>query len=288
MTFFSTLRRPTGRCEPTLATHCNLMAQRVPVAPLWWATLALAAGLVPAAHAGDSSALRIEGSGPVTVVFEAGLGDTAEVWRKVQGPIARSCARTVAYTRDGYGFGSRTPRGPRDAEHVVAELRERLAAAHLSPPYVLVGHSLGGLYLQYYARRHPEEVRGLLLVDSTHWDQLARIQADAPGMYRVIRTASFLMGGVMRQEFADSPAAGRQVSALPAPSGLPVIVLSSTKAAPGESAAFRELAAKLQDEMAAAYPAQRHEFVAGSGHYIQRDRPEAVIRAARELAGCSV
>jgi fructose 1,6-bisphosphatase len=67
---------------------------------------------------------------------------------------------------------------------------------------------------------------------------------------------------------------------------VPTIVLSSTRAATGETAAFRELAARLQDEIAAAHATQRHTFVAESGHYIQRDQPQAVIRAARELAGC--
>ena len=64
------------------------------------------------------------------------------------------------------------------------------------------------------------------------------------------------------------------------------IVLSSTEAAPGETAAFRALARRLQREIAAANATLRHEFVAGSRHYIQREKPERVISAIRELAGC--
>jgi pimeloyl-ACP methyl ester carboxylesterase len=258
-----------------------------PVAALGMSlVMALASGTRPASGASpEREQLHAAGAGPVTVVFEAGLGDTARVWGSVPASVAGNCARTVSYTRSGYGFGS-SARGPRDAEHVVAELRDRLADSGLTPPYVLVGHSLGGLYMQYFARRYPEEVRGLVLVDSTHWDQLERMKDETPGMYRVLKTASLLMIGVMRREFADSPLSGSEVQALPAAGTVPTIVLSSTRAAVGETPAFRTLAAQLQREIAAAYVTRRHEFVADSGHYIQRDQPQAVVRAARELAGC--
>ncbi len=229
--------------------------------------------------------VRIEGSGNTTVVFEAGLGDTLDVWRRVQSRVAAGCARTFAYNRAGYP-GSPAASGPRDAASIVRELRAELQAQGLAPPYVLVGHSLGGLYLQYYARNFPEEVAGLLLVDATHWDQLQRMRSAAPAMYGSVRALSLLMLGPMRREFADSVAAGAQVNASPAPRGTPTIVLSSSRAAPGETPAFRVLMRHLQDELAVEYAAQRHSFPSASGHYIQRDRPADVIAAARELAGC--
>jgi pimeloyl-ACP methyl ester carboxylesterase len=232
--------------------------------------------LFPEAEAFGADALQVEGDGAAVVVFEAGLGDTGSVWSAVQPRVAEHCARSVSYARSGYGFFSHA-QGPRDAEHVVAELRERLSAVGLAPPYVLVGHSLGGLYMQYFARRHPAEVKGLLLVDSTHWEQLQRLHQALPGTYRALKTASYLMHGIARREFADSAAAGAQVAALPPAAGIPTIVLSSTEAALGET---------LQREIAAVHATRRHEFVAGSGHYIQRDQPQAVIAAARELAGC--
>ncbi len=230
--------------------------------------------------------LRVAGNGPVTVVFEAGLGDTLDVWRNVQDQVASGCARTVTYSRAGYP-GSGKAVGHRDAVTIVSELRVELTARGVAPPYVLVAHSLGGLYAQFYARSFPDEVAGLVLVDSTHWDQLARIQAEAPAMYGTLKVASLLMFGTMRKEFVDSVAAGAQVKEAPESSRIPAIVLSSTRAAPGETPAFRGLMHTLQDEIAAEYGALRHDFVPGSGHYIQRDRPGAVIGAIRELAGCS-
>jgi len=229
--------------------------------------------------------LHIAGEGPATVVFEAGLGDTLDVWRKVQGQVASSCARTVSYNRAGYP-GSPKVTGPRDAATIVSELRAELQGRGIAPPYILVAHSLGGLYAQYYARNFPGEVAGLVLVDTTHPDQLARIRKEVPAMYGTLKVASLLMFGMMRKEFQDSAAAGAQVTESPAPPRIPAIVLSSTRAAPGETPAFRGLMRNLQDEIALEYGSARHEFVTGSGHYIQRDRPEVVVAAVRELAGC--
>lgn len=229
--------------------------------------------------------VRIEGQGRATVVFEAGLGDTLDVWSKVQSRVSSGCARTVSYNRAGYP-GSKAVDPDRTAAQIVEELRAELVARGIAPPYVLVGHSLGGLYVQYFARNHPDEVAGLVLVDSTHWDQLERTRREAPATYGTLRLASLLMFGTMRKEFADSGRAGEQVRGSPAPGYPPTVVLSSTRAAPGELPQLRALMRRLQTGIAEEYGAGRHTFVSGSGHYIQRDRPEAVIEAIREVAGC--
>lgn len=234
------------------------------------------------------SSMHTEGHGPVTIVFEAGLGDTGKVWRSVQSSVADHCASTVSYTRRGYGIGSNAIDGPRDAERIVAELRWRLAASGKSPPYVLVGHSLGGLYMQYFARRYPEDVRGLVLVDSMHSEQLARVKAEAPGVYRMMNVVTVVMGGAMRREFTGLPATSAEIEALPEAFNIPTIVLSSTRPAAGDKPGFRALLTQLQNELSDTYAARRHDFVPDSGHYIQRDQPQVVINAARELAGCYI
>jgi pimeloyl-ACP methyl ester carboxylesterase len=91
----------------------------------------------------------------------------------------------------------------------------------------------------------------------------------------------------MRRELSDSSAAGQEVNASPHAIFVPTIVLSSTRGTAGETPAGRALAARLQDEIAAEFPGSRHIRVDDSGHYIQRDHPEVVIEAARELAGCN-
>jgi pimeloyl-ACP methyl ester carboxylesterase len=232
------------------------------------------------------SSMHTEGTGPVTVVFESGLGDTSRVWQPVQSSVANNCARTVSYTRRGYGPGSDPVDGRRDAEHIVAELRMRLAESGLPPPYVLVGHSLGGLYMQYFARRYPMEVQGLVLVDSMHRDQLNRVKEETPGVYRLMNVVTLVMGGAMRREFTGIPSTSAEIKALPDADDVPVIVLSSTRPAPGDKPAFRTLLAQLQNELADTNAVRRHDFVPDSGHYIQRDQPQVVVNAVREMAGC--
>jgi pimeloyl-ACP methyl ester carboxylesterase len=168
----------------------------------------------------------------------------------------------------------------------VAELRAELRRQNVKPPYVLVGHSLGGLYMQYFARNYREEVAGLVLVDSTHWEQHLAMgnQADTP--YNSRTAVTLFMPWIMRREINDSVAAGEQVHESPIVAGVPTIVLSSTRGPTGETPAARALAARLQDEIAADFPSADHVRVNDSGHYIQREHPEVVVEAARKLAGC--
>jgi pimeloyl-ACP methyl ester carboxylesterase len=230
--------------------------------------------------------MRIEGRGAPTVIFEAGLGDTLETWRNVQSDIAKACTRTIAYDRAGYR-ASHAATGARDAEHIVAELRAELHGRGIRPPYVLVGHSLGGLYMQYFARQHPQEVAGLVLVDSTHWNQQLLLNAQPAAAYTGRQRVLLFMSWIARRELADSTQAGQQVHESPAPGDLPAVVLSSTQPARGETPASRTAAARLQEDIAADFPAARHVRVEASGHYIQNDRPDVVIDAVRELAGCA-
>ena len=112
-------------------------------------------------------------SGPI-VVFEAGLGNDSSTWRLVAGPVAMF-ARVVLYDRAGLGqsLPMLTKRSAVSAEGVATTLHRLLIVAQLPPPYILVGHSLGGLYVQMYARKHPNEVSGVVLLDLS--------SADAPG-----------------------------------------------------------------------------------------------------------
>ena len=103
------------------------------------------------------------GSGSPTVVFESGIGSGGVDWTLVQREVA-VFARTCAYDRAGYGWSDREP-SPRSLPALVDDLA--LVLADLSPPFVLVGHSYGGLICRAYAQRDPAQVAGVVLVDST-------------------------------------------------------------------------------------------------------------------------
>src|SRR5262245_28548614 len=93
------------------------------------------------------------GSGPITVVFEAGLGNDWTSWDDVASEVARH-TQVFAYSRPGYGASSPATT-PRDPQVIVEELRALLAAEGYAPPYVLVGHSIGGGYMELFAKAHP-------------------------------------------------------------------------------------------------------------------------------------
>jgi pimeloyl-ACP methyl ester carboxylesterase len=227
----------------------------------------------------------IEGAGARTVVFESGFGDTLDVWQSIQSQVADHCTRTFSYTRAGY-VGSDPPAAVRDAAAIVSELRDELRRHNVPPPYVLVGHSLGGLYMQYFARNFSTEVSGLLLIDSTHWKQGMKLDATANTPYQARTAVTVYIPLIMRHELSDSAAAGAQVNASPAIRGLPTIVLSSTRLTAGETAEQRADAVTQQNEIAADFPGAQHLYVEHSGHYIQRDQPGVVVNAVRQLAGC--
>lgn len=241
---------------------------------------ALRAGADPLHHH-----VRIEGTGPRTIVLESGFGDTLDIWQSIQSQVAAKCARTFSYNRAGY-LDSDPADTPRDAQSIVGELRDELRRRNLTPPYVLVGHSLGGLYMQYFARNFPAEVAGLLLIDSTHWQQGLKVDTTADTPYQSRTAVMLYMPLVMRHELSDSTAAGLEVKDSPNAPAIPTIVLSSTRVTAAASAEQRAHAVILQNSIAADFPGSRHVYVEESGHYIQRDQPGVVIDAIRDLAGC--
>jgi pimeloyl-ACP methyl ester carboxylesterase len=119
------------------------------------------------------------GEGSPTVILDSGLGGDTTDWRLVQGRIARH-TRVCSYDRAGMGF-SDPASPPRDAAAIVTDLHALLRAAGIAPPYVLVGHSIAGLYVRLYTDRYPSEVAGLVLVDpSTEYDD-RQFRKVAPG-----------------------------------------------------------------------------------------------------------
>jgi pimeloyl-ACP methyl ester carboxylesterase len=112
-------------------------------------------------------------AGRPTVVLEAAHAELGLSWAAVQPEVAKF-TRVCSYDRAGLGWSEPSPK-PRTAPNIVEELHTLLARAGIEPPYVLVGHSIGGMYVRLYAHEYPEQVAGLVLVDATHEDQDARM-----------------------------------------------------------------------------------------------------------------
>jgi pimeloyl-ACP methyl ester carboxylesterase len=119
------------------------------------------------------------------VILEAASGGMSAHWVRVQQQVAQT-TRVCAYDRAGLGWSERGPE-PRDARQISSELHTLLeGAAGIEGPYVLVGHSYGGLYARMYAARYSEEVAGVVLVDSSHPEQFTR-SPEGRAMYEQIR-----------------------------------------------------------------------------------------------------
>lgn len=103
-----------------------------------------------------------------TVVMDAGIGECSLGWSLVQPEIAKF-AHVCTYDRAGLGWSDSAPTA-RTSQQIVSDLHALLGNAGIEPPYVMVGHSFGGLNLRLYASRFPEEVAGMVLVDSAHED----------------------------------------------------------------------------------------------------------------------
>ena len=132
--------------------------------------------------------LNCQGSGGPTVLIDAGNGSFSLEWTPSQQELSQT-TRVCTFDRPGYGWSESSP-DPRDGTQVVTELHELLFTAGEAPPYVLVGHSLGGVHMRLYAAHYPQEVAGLILVDTAYpltvSPELAQQMQASIGFYQVM------------------------------------------------------------------------------------------------------
>ncbi|MGB7815155.1 MAG: alpha/beta hydrolase [Methylotenera sp.] len=213
----------------------------------------------------------------VPVVFENGLGGRMEWWKKVLPEISKDTT-TFAYNRPGYGE-SDSVSTPRDGSHVVDELRSLLRSKGLTPPYILVGHSLGGLYMQLFARRYPDEVSALILVDSTHPKQLDGEGAIEKQSFWVRGIVGALVTGTAKEELNLLSQTGEQVLGLPTLQNIPVFVLSASEPMQEKSKLADDANEKRKD-IVRLYPNAKQIWV-DSGHVIPLEKPESIVSVIR-------
>jgi pimeloyl-ACP methyl ester carboxylesterase len=236
------------------------------------------------------------GRGNPTVILETGLGAESADWSVIQRAIA-PFTRVLRYDRAGRG-ASDPASGPRSAHDLVDDLALSLRRAAIAPPYVLVGHSLGGLLTRLFAHRHPSSVSGLVLVDSMHEDQFdvfgplfpPPVADELPAL---TETRRFWTGGWRdprsTQEGLDlvlSCAQGRAVTTL---GDLPLHVLTAGTflnqplVPQGRRASLQLLWDELQARFLALSSNATHWRVESSGHFMQREAPQSVVEAIRQM-----
>jgi pimeloyl-ACP methyl ester carboxylesterase len=210
--------------------------------------------------------------GPI-VVFESGLGTDSSVWRAIVGPISEF-AQVVCYDRAGLGQSKplATPGRAITARSVTDALDQLLARAGLRPPFILVGHSLGGLYVQMFARRHPDEVGGLVLLDSASTEAPAELKT----------RAKLVPGSVDFLEEEGIPESNREVRAAGPFPPIPLTVIAATD----HGSYFHKWEPTLmglQRQLVSLSPRATLLIATGSGHDIATDRPALVVAAVRSM-----
>lgn len=225
---------------------------------------------------GRTVEIATAGDGGTTVVFESGLQNDWTGWDVVAGKVSER-ARVFAYSRPGYG-GSEAVETPRDPSHIVEELRALLTARGYTPPYVLVGHSFGGAYMELFAKAHPSEVAALVVVDGRHRDYTAACaeqQLEGCGI-----TAAMLpsLPKVERDEYEGYAAASSQIAGAGSFGEYPVRVLIATNHPPrndAREALWKSMLTSLAAEATDGQPV----IFEGAGHGLQWERPDDVARA---------
>jgi pimeloyl-ACP methyl ester carboxylesterase len=254
--------------------------------------------------------LDCRGSGSPAVVLIPGAGETSAAWGWVAPPVAQ-VTRVCTFDRAGRGWSDAAP-APQDGNDLADELHTLLERGGVEGPVVLVGHSFGGLYLQAFAARHPAQVAGAVLLDSTHPQMFTRIRS-YPVFYRGYRGVTGLLPGLarfgitrlvnrsafdnlppraraaqqalwatprharsQRDEWAQAPAAMAQAAELHSLGERPLIVVTA-------GMGTMEGWLPLQVELAALSPNSLHRVVEGATHMALVDTEGAAAASTRAI-----
>ena len=257
------------------------------------------------------------GTGGPTVVFESDLDQYGSLsWDSVQGEIGKF-TRACSYDRAGILWSEPGPR-PRDGEMIASELAAVLDTAGEEGPYVLVGHAFGGAYVRILAGQNPDAVCGMVLVDSSHPDQIARfaevgLEKEIPpkqirplilllshlGMPSRFKgniynlsldvydpVQAFLPESSMAwfDETVEAPNTLAQAGQYEHLGDIPLIVLAAARSSqdPQNQDLQREWL-ELQQELTLLSDNSEIRMLEEAGHYIQFDQPTAVIEAVRDV-----
>ena len=252
------------------------------------------------------------GEGAPTIIFDSGVGGFSLEWSRVQKALAQR-TRVCSYDRAGYGWSDLGPL-PRTSERITRELHTLLLKAGVAGPYIIAGHSFGGYNAQLFARNYPDETAGLVLIDSSHPEQIERLPGPKPGTARQVRpgansyivswyfphpnfpdenalVAQRIMQGwqhkmTWREEMTVFSVSAKQVQASRPIPKVPLLVLTRGRSfRPGYAAGdeTEKVWMQLQDELSQLGANPVHLIAEHSGHVIHLDQPGIVITAMQTM-----
>jgi pimeloyl-ACP methyl ester carboxylesterase len=244
---------------------------------------------------GRSIRLSCRGAGAPTVVVDAGMG-TAPAgdpgWQRIAAKVAGT-TRICLYDRAGLGGSTTAPAGPRTSLDAAQDLRAALSRAGVAGPYMLVGHSVGGLHAQVFAARYPADTAGLVLVSTTHPDQfttwLKLLPPPTPGEEKPLTEVRAFLGAMQtdptrNEERLDMQASAAAAHRLTSLGDKPVIIAThspSFRMVPGlsEPLAIRleDATQRMQRGLLSLSSGARQNIAATAGHGLPHEAPAFVI-----------
>ena len=261
--------------------------------------------------------IHCTGDGSPTVILESGLGDSYLSWHKAQPEIAKF-TRVCSYDRAGLGFSDPSSQ-PRTSKVIAEELHALLQAASVPPPYVIVGHSMGGYNVRVYASMYRGEIVGMVLVDASHPDQENRFPPELKNMEgswrREVEFIAYAMpfgvprfiglcdndptsraadcnARTAREQLAEIkafPESAAETAATGSLGDLPLAVLShdpdkpSGDLPPEIAKPTNEAWERMQVELSHLSTRGTQTIAKNSAHYIQIDRTDVVLDAVRNI-----
>lgn len=221
-----------------------------------------------------------------SIVLVGGFGSELGTWENLY--AERGLTHTVfAYNRPGLGL-SKDVSGKRDAATIAAEMKKVLELNNINPPYILVGHSMGGIYARMFYHQNPAMVKGLVLVDATHERQIDSLLSFLPPAEQqdFLRMAEAQMNdalanmpnGSLKEEFRSNFKENyEQMKSFQPITQIPVYVITSTKPTDVEGPFVKAVSAALHQQWATA-AGTKGKFITtpNSGHYIQIEEPKLV------------
>lgn len=227
--------------------------------------------------------IESQGKGDPVVVLESGIGDAGTLagWQKVVTSIKEN-TRICLYDRAGLGNSEPGPQ-PRSIKNTVDDLHTLLHNARLNPPYILVGHSMGGLNVQLFAQLYPSEVAGIVLVDPSPKEFVEKI---SPEKLDTLKKMGVPQGAIdeIGMGIDSSITDIKKLGPLP---DVPVVVLTSSLAfaekAGGIGSEKWNLLRDCHQALIDSLSSGSHVIASKAGHYIQTDEPGLVIDAIRKV-----
>ncbi|MEJ8838298.1 alpha/beta fold hydrolase [Ramlibacter sp. AN1133] len=229
----------------------------------------------------------LSGHGPAHIVLFSGAGMSLKGWEALYPGIER-IGRVLGWNRFGLQ-GSDAPRGRQTGTLVLGSLRELLASTGLGPPYVLVAHSLGGLFANLYARLYPREVAGVVLIEATHPGDHVALKKHETQIERALARLLALPNAFFRRnlhaELAGVEDTVRELEAAGPFPDVPLRVITggltprAGMMSPGAVGARRA----NQQELARLSPLGQQVIAQRSGHFPQMTQPQLVLRVLEEL-----